>query len=144
MVVVEERVKVVAVEVEVEVDNSTFSSFFLFRLCFLSPSLSVSLSFASSSQAGSVARSLPTIAMVGLPWPLSRGRRKQQQATLATIPTPVSPSTASPAVSAVHAAPGHLPVRVDPQTSQQVWQGWGTSLCWWANVVGEERNEMKD
>ena len=83
--------------------------------------------------------------MVGLPWPF--GRRDKQQATATIPPSSIpafSPSTASPAVSAAHAAPGHLPIRVDPQTAQQVWQGWGTSLCWWANVVGEEKEKVID
>jgi hypothetical protein len=26
---------------------------------------------------------------------------------------------------------------VDPQTTYGVWEGWGTSLCWWANVFGQ-------
>ena len=85
--------------------------------------------------------------MVGLPWPLGGGggQSKQATSTSTTIPIPTfSPSTASPAVSAAHAAPGHLPIRVDPQTAQQVWQGWGTSLCWWANVVGKRTKKIMD
>ena len=116
--------------------------FHLFSFPVLFPSaLSLSLSLLFSPLCiklelcrGLLDRNRTIRSMVGLPWPL--GRRKQ-----ATIPPPsipaFSPSTASPAVSAAHAAPGHLPIRVDPQLAQQVWQGWGTSLCWWANVVGE-------
>ncbi|MEI9959844.1 MAG: hypothetical protein WDM76_01555 [Limisphaerales bacterium] len=25
---------------------------------------------------------------------------------------------------------------INPQTTWGVWEGWGTSLCWWANVFG--------
>lgn len=124
------------VEEEVEVEqrsrSSSLSSFFLsFFSFFFLPRLLLSLWRAPSLLHSQLRPSLP---MVGLPWPLG-GQRKQAMA----IPPPsiFSPSTASPAVSAAHAAPGHLPIRVDPQTAQQVWQGWGTSLCWWANVVGK-------
>ncbi len=34
-------------------------------------------------------------------------------------------------------AAGRDPVRVDPRQRQQTLEGWGTSLCWWANAVGE-------
>jgi O-glycosyl hydrolase len=27
-------------------------------------------------------------------------------------------------------------IRVNPRQRQQVFEGWGTSLCWWANAVG--------
>lgn len=27
-------------------------------------------------------------------------------------------------------------IRIDPQQRQQTLEGWGTSLCWWANAVG--------
>jgi hypothetical protein len=34
------------------------------------------------------------------------------------------------------------PVRVDPANVRPgTWQGWGTSLAWWANVVGERARE---
>jgi acyl-coenzyme A synthetase/AMP-(fatty) acid ligase len=29
---------------------------------------------------------------------------------------------------------------VRPQTTFGVWEGWGTSLCWWANVFGQNEN----
>ncbi len=34
------------------------------------------------------------------------------------------------------AAPPPTRVAVDPAVQFQTWQGWGTSLAWWANVVG--------
>ncbi len=33
-------------------------------------------------------------------------------------------------------AAADTPFRVDPSVNYGVWQGWGTSLAWWANVVG--------
>src|SRR5690606_9403670 len=30
-----------------------------------------------------------------------------------------------------------------PTAVQDTWQGWGTSLCWWANVFGE-RDDVAD
>ena len=39
-------------------------------------------------------------------------------------------------------------VSVDPEARYQVMRGWGTSLCWWANVVGgwedDKRNAIAD
>ena len=117
---------------------------FLFLLCSFLSFFFVQLKL-SRARVRSLLRSQfrPSLPMVGLPWPLGGGGQRKQ-ATTTTIPScssipTFSPSTASPAVSAAHAAPGHLPIRVDPQTAQQVWQGWGTSLCWWANVVGEAK-----
>lgn len=36
----------------------------------------------------------------------------------------------------VTAEPGTMLVRIDPATRYQTFEGWGTSLCWWANHVG--------
>lgn len=36
----------------------------------------------------------------------------------------------------VTAASGATLVKVDPSTVHQTFEGWGTSLCWWANRVG--------
>jgi O-glycosyl hydrolase len=36
----------------------------------------------------------------------------------------------------VTAAPGATLVKVDPTARRQTFEGWGTSLCWWANHVG--------
>jgi O-glycosyl hydrolase len=36
---------------------------------------------------------------------------------------------------------GRETVRVDPRQRQQTLEGWGTSLCWWANAIGEWRDE---
>lgn len=46
--------------------------------------------------------------------------------------TPV-PSTAVPDVSTT----------IDPRRDWGVWQGWGTSLCWWANAFGN-RDDLAD
>lgn len=32
---------------------------------------------------------------------------------------------------------------INPQTTWGTWEGWGTSLCWWANVFGA-RNDLAD
>lgn len=34
-------------------------------------------------------------------------------------------------------------VNIDPETTRGVWQGWGTSLCWWAKVFGD-RDDLAD
>ena len=34
------------------------------------------------------------------------------------------------------AAPGATLVKIDPAARGQTFEGWGTSLCWWANRVG--------
>jgi O-glycosyl hydrolase len=36
----------------------------------------------------------------------------------------------------VTAEPGTVLVKVDTETRHQTFEGWGTSLCWWANRVG--------
>ncbi|HSS38754.1 MAG TPA: glycoside hydrolase, partial [Polyangia bacterium] len=36
----------------------------------------------------------------------------------------------------VTAAPGATLVKIDPAARGQTFEGWGTSLCWWANRVG--------
>src|SRR5262245_52345281 len=33
-------------------------------------------------------------------------------------------------------APGATLVKIDPAARRQAFEGWGTSLCWWANRVG--------
>ena len=37
---------------------------------------------------------------------------------------------------AVMPAPGATLVKIDPAARRQTFEGWGTSLCWWANRVG--------
>src|SRR5712691_8810416 len=32
---------------------------------------------------------------------------------------------------------------INPGTTWGAWEGWGASLCWWANVFGN-RNDMAD
>lgn len=48
----------------------------------------------------------------------------------------------------VTAAPGATLVKVNPSTEHQTFEGWGTSLCWWANRVGgwdaDKRNAFLD
>jgi len=48
----------------------------------------------------------------------------------------------------VTAAPGATLVKLNPALRQQTFEGWGTSLCWWANNVGgwapEKRNALVD
>ena len=34
-------------------------------------------------------------------------------------------------------------VKLDPAAKQGTWDGWGTSLCWWAAVFGE-RTDLAD
>jgi O-glycosyl hydrolase len=38
--------------------------------------------------------------------------------------------------SQVTAAPGSVLVRINPNVRHQTFEGWGTSLCWWANRIG--------
>jgi len=35
-------------------------------------------------------------------------------------------------------------VSVDPTVQNQTWDGWGTSLAWWGNVIGGWNNSMED
>ena len=48
----------------------------------------------------------------------------------------------------VSAAPGATLVKLNPAARQQTFEGWGTSLCWWANNVGgwatDKRNALVD
>ncbi len=36
------------------------------------------------------------------------------------------------------------PITVDPNVKYQKWDGWGTSLCWWAHVVGGYAPEVRE
>lgn len=49
-------------------------------------------------------------------------------ATLASVPA---------VVAATHAGTPTHTVAPDTSRSFGVWEGWGTSLCWWANVLGD-------
>jgi galactan endo-1,6-beta-galactosidase len=40
-------------------------------------------------------------------------------------------------------APSETRVKVNPAVNWGVWQGWGVSLCWWANVFGD-RADLAD
>jgi O-glycosyl hydrolase len=44
----------------------------------------------------------------------------------------------------VSAEPGTELVTVDVETKHQSFEGWGTSLCWWANHVGGWSEEARD
>lgn len=44
----------------------------------------------------------------------------------------------------VTAADGATLVKVDPNTTHQTFEGWGTSLCWWANRVGGWDTDKRD
>ena len=44
-----------------------------------------------------------------------------------------APGGARPPVTA---APGTTLVKIEPAARRQTFEGWGTSLCWWANHVG--------
>ncbi|MGW6912923.1 RICIN domain-containing protein [Kitasatospora sp. NPDC054939] len=58
------------------------------------------------------------------------------------------PAAAAAAEAAAAEAAAHLTVRLDPSYQQQPFQGWGTSLGWFANVTGgwpdERRNRLAD
>jgi O-glycosyl hydrolase len=49
---------------------------------------------------------------------------------------------------AVIAEPGSKLVKIDPGVRHQTFEGWGTSLCWWAHRIGawsaDKRNEFLD
>ncbi len=44
----------------------------------------------------------------------------------------------------VIAAPGTTLVTIDPSLVHQTFEGWGTSLCWWANRIGGWSSENRD
>lgn len=48
----------------------------------------------------------------------------------------------------VHPCAGVIPIEVDPTKPGQVFEGWGTSLCWWAELAGKwseaNRNRLID
>ncbi len=51
--------------------------------------------------------------------------------------------TAASAVLTTGTARADATVRVDPAADQGAWEGWGTSLAWWANVFGD-RDDFAD
>ncbi|GAB3930997.1 hypothetical protein GCM10029976_033970 [Kribbella albertanoniae] len=51
--------------------------------------------------------------------------------------------TAASAVLSTGTARADATVRVDPAADQGAWEGWGTSLAWWANVFGD-RDDFAD
>lgn len=51
--------------------------------------------------------------------------------------------TAASGVLSTGAAQADSTVRVDPAADQGGWEGWGTSLAWWANVFGD-RDDFAD
>ncbi len=51
---------------------------------------------------------------------------------------------AAGAKARVTPAPGATLVKVDPTARRQTFEGWGTSLCWWANHVGSWSAAARD
>ena len=51
--------------------------------------------------------------------------------------------TAASGVLSTGTAHADATVRVDPAADQGAWEGWGTSLAWWANVFGD-RDDFAD
>ncbi|WP_256966905.1 glycoside hydrolase [Streptomyces caniscabiei] len=47
------------------------------------------------------------------------------------------PASADASATAAQAAPGAVTVRIDPSYRQQEFEGWGTSLVWFANATGK-------
>ncbi|QGV82400.1 hypothetical protein EIZ62_01210 [Streptomyces ficellus] len=84
-----------------------------------------------------------------------RTRKRAARATaIASVATVIAAGMASPPAAAAPpaepvgvAAPG-VTVRLDPSYQQQPFEGWGTSLAWFANVTGgwpdAKRNELAD
>lgn len=78
-----------------------------------------------------------------------RSRRRLGAALVAAAALALGGLAAPPAVAATTAeAAAHVTVRLDPSYQQQPFQGWGTSLAWFANVTGgwpdSERGQLAD
>ena len=58
---------------------------------------------------------------------------KLRKAVATTLAAALLVSTV-PCASAAPAVEGGI--KVDPFTQYQTLEGWGTSLCWWGNVIG--------
>jgi O-glycosyl hydrolase len=61
----------------------------------------------------------------------------------AGLPASVAPAPAA-AGPATAAAPAGVTIRIDPSYQQQPFQGWGTSLVWFANATGGYPDEVRD
>jgi O-glycosyl hydrolase len=40
--------------------------------------------------------------------------------------------------------PAAMTVTVNPLVEHQEFEGWGTSICWWGNIVGKYPNQKRD
>lgn len=69
---------------------------------------------------------------------MSTRRRRTVRALTPLVPLSLAAGlvTATPAAAADTAALGSVTVRVDPSYQQQEFEGWGTSLVWFANATG--------
>ncbi|MET8543661.1 RICIN domain-containing protein [Kitasatospora sp. NPDC004799] len=81
--------------------------------------------------------------------PVGRRPRHRTGATLvAAASLALAAPTAPPAAAATAEAAAHVTVRLDPSYQQEPFQGWGTSLAWFANVTGgwpdSEREQLAD
>jgi hypothetical protein len=59
-----------------------------------------------------------------------------RRVTRRTLLSGATAAVAAGALSA-HTASADTTVAIDPATSYGTWEGWGTSLAWWANVFGD-------
>ncbi|MER6386867.1 glycoside hydrolase [Streptomyces sp. NPDC001523] len=80
-----------------------------------------------------------------------RARRPRRRTTLAASLAAVAAllaGGAAPPPAATAATPAALPIRIDPGYQQQPFEGWGTSLAWFAHVTGgwpdAQRNRLAD
>jgi O-glycosyl hydrolase len=73
--------------------------------------------------------------------------RAVSAATVATLVAGLAASV-TPTLSAAEVAPAGITIRIDPSYQQQPFQGWGTSLVWFAHATGgypdEVRNKLVD
>ena len=66
-------------------------------------------------------------------------------ASVFALPLAAATAFAAEPVPAAAPAPGPaaLDIRPDPSGPRRTWEGWGTSLCWWAKVFGD-RDDLAD
>ncbi|MFI9330195.1 RICIN domain-containing protein [Kitasatospora sp. NPDC052868] len=77
-----------------------------------------------------------------------RSRHRLGAALVAAATLTLGGLAAPPAGATTAEAAAHVTVRLDPSYQQQPFQGWGTSLAWFANVTGgwpdSKRNQLAD
>ncbi|MFD9379153.1 glycoside hydrolase [Streptomyces sp. NPDC059999] len=83
--------------------------------------------------------------------PLREKRRRRRitlAASLAAVAALLTGGAASPPGPSDATAPTAVPIRLDPGYQQQPFEGWGTSLAWFAQVTGgwpdAQRNRLAD